>query len=186
MKIEEWPTVYDFHELQKQISEIARSHYSKGFYTLFEKPELCQGDIVYIEKKFLYIDKDGNYAAEEYTNYWIIVGNTCDIARSIEDIAFTNIIPILKFDEDVPSRILSGIKNFQNYKSMYIPNFNEDSNNYYVDFTKIMTISKEYLLKDVNAIKKKELTYASWILFHSCLLRYLVRDDGRNDQSNAT
>ena len=181
MTTERWPTVYDFKELQTQISEIAKCNYSRGFYSLCEKNELCQGDIIYIKKKFLYIDENGEYSAEEYTNYWMIVGNTCDIARSITDISFTNIIPILKFDESVPLKILSGIKSFQNYKSMYVPPFSDDMNNYFIDFTKIMTISKEYLLKDAKAIKKKELTYASWILFHSCLLRYLVRDDGRND-----
>ena len=83
MTTERWPTVYDFKELQTQISEIAKCNYSRGFYSLCEKNELCQGDIIYIKKKFLYIDENGEYSAEEYTNYWMIVGNTCDIARSI-------------------------------------------------------------------------------------------------------
>lgn len=182
MTKDRWPTVYDFKELEEQIKEIVKDNYSKGFYSLTPRnSELFQGDIIFIEKKFLFIDNDGKYNAEEYTNYWIVVGNTCGIARDIETIPMTNIIPILKFEEKVPEGILLGIKNFQNYKSMYIPSFNDEESSYFVDFTKIMTISKEYLLNDIDAKKIKELTYSSWILFHACLLRYLVRDDGRND-----
>ncbi|WP_368028862.1 hypothetical protein [Arcobacter sp. s6] len=177
-----WPTVYDFKELETQIKEIVKNNYTIGFYSLTPKNnELFQGDIVHIEKKFLYLDNNGAYSAEDYTNYWIVLGNTCDIARNLEDIPFSNVIPILKFDDSVPERIFSGIKSFQNYKSMYVPPFSDDMNKYFIDFTKIMTISKEYLLKDVKSIKIKELTYSSWVLFHACLLRYLVRDDGRND-----
>lgn len=51
MTTERWPTVYDFKELQTQISEIAKCNYSRGFYSLCEKNELCQGDIIYIKKK---------------------------------------------------------------------------------------------------------------------------------------
>ncbi len=181
---ERWPTIYDFEQLQSQIKEVVKSNYIRGFYSLTPKTqELYQGDIIYIDKKFLYINGDGEYNAENYTNYWIVLGNTCDISRNIDDVPFTNIIPIIEFEDSVPINILDGIKNFQNYKSMYIPPFiQEDEKNYFIDFTKILTISKEYFLnKEIKLIKKKELTYSSWILFHACLVRYLARDDGRND-----
>ena len=32
-----------------------------------------------------------------------------------------------------------------------------------------------------EALKIKELSYASWVLFHSCIIRYFARDDGRDD-----
>jgi len=41
--------------------------------------------------------------------------------------------------------------------------------------------SKECLNKEMEAIKIKELSYASWVLFHSYIIRYFARDDGRDD-----
>ncbi len=65
---------------------------------------------------------------------------------------------------------------------MYIPSFLDNDDEYFIDFTKINTISKEYLLKkNESNFKQAELTYTSWILFHSCIIRYFARDDGRND-----
>ena len=57
----------------------------------------------------------------------------------------------------------------------------KDGSEYFIDFTKILTVSKEYLHKETEAKKIKELSYVSWVLFHSCIIRYFARDDERND-----
>ncbi|WOE69067.1 hypothetical protein RZR97_08085 [Hydrogenimonas thermophila] len=181
MQCDRWATIYDFEELQNQIKQIVKSNYTKGFYKLsIDKHSLFQGDIIKLDKKFAYLNKDGQFQAEYFSGFWIILGNSCDFDRDIKDLPFTNITPMQKLNGDVPEKIINGLKNFQNYKHMYIPSF--DSNDeYFIDFTKIMTISKEYLKSDIYNFKIAELTFDSWILLHSCLVRYFARDDGRND-----
>ncbi len=177
-----WPTVYDFEQLQKQIKQIVKENYSKGFYTLASKQsELYQGDIIKLDKKFVSLNNSGSFEAESYSGFWMVLGNTCDFARDIKELPFTNIIPLQKLHEDIPEKIKNALKNFQNYKHMYIPDFLGDHSEYFLDFTKIMTISKEYMQQDIETIKIKQLSYASWVLFHSCIIRYFARDDGRND-----
>ena len=177
-----WPTVYDFEQLQSQIKEIVKCNYSQGFYTSLPKQnELYQGDIIKLDKKFVSLGADGNFEAEMYSSFWIVLGNSCDFARDTKDLPYTNIIPLQKLNSDIPEKIKNGLKNFQNYKHMYIPDFLGDDSEYFLDFTKIMTISKEYLLQDIKTIKIKELSYTAWVLFHSCIIRYFARDDGRND-----
>ena len=57
MTKDRWPTVYDSKELEEQIKKIVKDNYSKGFYSLTPRnSELFQGDIIFIEKKFLFID----------------------------------------------------------------------------------------------------------------------------------
>jgi len=182
MRCDRWPTVYDFEELQNQIKQIVKSNYSKGFYNLsIDKHSLFQGDIIKLNKKFAYLNKDGKFQAEYFSSFWMLLGNSCDFDRNIKDLPFTNITPLQKLDSNVPQKILNGLKNFQNYKHMYIPSFDGNDDEYFIDFTKIMTVSKEYLKIDIYNFKVAELTFESWVLLHSCLVRYFARDDGRND-----
>jgi hypothetical protein len=182
MNCERWPTAYDFNDLQSQIKDIVKSDYLDNFYTKnMDKNSLFQGDIIQLDKKFVYLNKDGKFEAGSFSDYYMILGNSCDFDRSLSEIPFTNITPLHMIETTTPKDILSGLKNFQNYKRMYIPTFSGD-NEYYIDFTKIMTVSKEFLKnQDISKIKKAELTFASWVLLHSCIIRYFARDDGRND-----
>lgn len=182
MDISRWPTVYDFEQLQSQIKEIVKSDYKEGFYSISPKAfELYQGDIIKLDKKFVSINVDGDFEAQRYSDFWLVIGNTCDFARTIEDLPYTNLIPLQMIDAAAPIKMTEGLKNFQNYKHMYIPSFLADDNEYFLDFTKIATVSKEYLQKDIDSVKIKELTYSTWVLLHSCIIRYFARDDGRND-----
>ena len=182
MEISRWLTVYDFEQLQIQIKEILKCDYNQGFYTNTPKrSELFQGDIIQLDRKFVSINEDGEFEAQKYSDFWIVVGNSCDFARDVKELPYTNLIPLQQIEKNAPSKIINGLKNFQNYKHMYVPNFLDDESEYFLDFTKIATVSKEYLQKEITSIKIKELTYSSWVLLHSCIIRYFARDDGRND-----
>ncbi len=172
-----WPPTYDFESLQAQINNLINNDIQTSFYNSYQKNgEFFQGDIFEMENTFPFIDEDGYIAVYE-TSLWIILGNTCDIAR--EDLPFTNIIPLEKIDTDIPEKVLTGLKQYQNYKKVYLPGTNSDTLGYVADFTQVCSIDKSYL--KLNAKKTHELTYTAWVLFHSCIVRYFARDDGRND-----
>ena len=183
MKCKRWQPIYDFDELQEQIKNIIQNDYKEDFYTTsLDIASLFQGDIVVIDKKFVYLNQDGKHQAEYFSEYYMIIGNSCDFDRSIKDLPYTNIIPLQRIEIDIPKDILNGLKKFQNYKHMYLPNFDNSNDEYFIDFTKIMTVSKEYLLnQNISSIKIAELTFESWILLHACIVRYFARDDGRHD-----
>lgn len=179
-----WPTIYDFDQLKNQIKRIVDSNYIRDFYTLsINEKELYQGDVLYLDKKFAFLNAEGNFEAVKFTRYWVILGNSCDFSREVKDLPYTNIAPLQSIEKEIPEYIVTGLKNFQNYKRMYFPNVGDDNLEYFLDFTQTMTISKQFLENfGIDKLKKRELTHQGWVLLHSCLIRYFTRDDGRFDK----
>ncbi|HFS67157.1 MAG TPA: hypothetical protein ENK67_02995 [Flavobacteriia bacterium] len=172
-----WPTIYDFDSLQKEISCLLGRGLDEGFYNTSPDTEnLFQGDILEIDLEFPFIDEDGDISSFT-SSKWLLLGNTCDITR--EDLPYTNLIPLEELENDIPEGILASLKQYQNYKRVYLPDITKKSNGYIADFTQICSIKKDFLIE--NAQKVSELEYASWVLFHSCIVRYFARDDGRKD-----
>lgn len=172
-----WPPVYDFESLKIQIKELLDKGLDEGFYKKSHSDDsFFQGDIIALNSNFPYIDENGDIVAEE-SQIWLILGNTCDMTRN--DLHYTNIIPLEILELDFSEDILSKLKSFQNYKRVFFPDISKNSKGYVADFTKICTIEKSFLIE--NAQKINELEFHSWVLFHSCIIRYFARDDGRND-----
>lgn len=174
--VNRWPPVYDFDSLKEEIKLLVDRGLEEGFYN--ESPDLddfFQGDIFELTMDFPYIDENGDIAAIE-SDQWLILGNTCDITR--DDLPYTNIIPLDELD-NVPADIIEKLKLFQNYKKIFFPNISSEKSGYVADFTKICSVEKTLLLKEAKKIS--ELKYPSWVLFHSCIVRYFARDDGRHD-----
>lgn len=171
-----WPPVYDFHSLQEQVKELVERGLEEDFYKKYPNlSEIFQGDIFHLDSMFPYIDENGDIVADN-SDKWLVLGNTCDITR--EDIHLTNIIPLEELkDED--SDIISHLKRFQSYKKIYFPDPTKETQGYLADFTKVCSIEKKFLIENANKIS--ELEFHSWVLFHSCIIRYFARDDGRND-----
>lgn len=175
--VNRWPPVYDFDSLQNEIKTLVDKGLEENFYT--EHPTLTnffQGDIIELDMDFPFIDENGDIAAT-YSNKWLILGNTCDISR--DDLPYTNIIPLDELGEDVPTKIIRDLKNFQSYKKIFFPDISKESFGYVAEFTQICSIEKAYLIKEAKKIS--ELKYHSWVLFHSCIVRYFARDDGRKE-----
>ena len=177
-KIDRWPVIYDFNDLVSQIKVIKNS--SDEFYQtkVDQQSTFCQGDIISLNSPFPFIDEDGEIAIFQSTGLWVIIGNTCDIARSNNNLPYTQVAPLFEInDTDIDKDILNDLKDYQSFKKFYYQMI--DGKHYILDFTQICTLDKSFLKSKVNKIK--ELSYSGWILLHCCLVRYFARDDGRDD-----
>lgn len=181
--VNRYPTIYDFDELKAQIKELVRSGLEHNFFESYpDNDEFYQGDVIELQADWPFINEDGDIAIideESQSNLWVILGNTCDIVR--QDLPYTNIIPISIIEDDIESSVLNDLKAFQNFKKIYFPDSIKGSKGFMIDFTQISSVDKSFL--KAHGIKKNQLTRESWVLFHSCIVRYFARDDGRNDSN---
>lgn len=184
-----WPPVYDFAELGQQIKNLINdgSIFSQFYHSNTIEPNLCQGDIISLKQTPIYIDKDGDVAEidEEYS-HWIILGNTCDLSRELSTDSsssipqLTHISPLIPIPKDTPSNVLDSLKKYKLFKKVLIPKWKaDDDNDYYLDLTIIIPIEKQCL--SLHSTVTARLKFETWLLLHSCLVRYLARDDGRHD-----
>lgn len=180
-----WPPAYDFETLVKQINKIAQaSEFVRGFYEQIEplQPEFCQGDIIKFKSDFPLIDADGDISIlSNPVKLWVLVGNTCDFTRDETHVRYSQISPLTKLDANTPAKIISGLKTYSTYKRFYMPEWqkNTTSYGYVIDFSKFCSIDKKALKTQAQVLAR--LSQESWYLFHSCLVRFLARDDGRNE-----
>ncbi|MCP4392768.1 MAG: hypothetical protein GY804_00595 [Alphaproteobacteria bacterium] len=156
---------------------------SKQFFVFSPQSIYCQGDIISFEAEFPFITDEGDIAVnEEPHSYWLIIGNTCDLSRDVDSEPYSNIIPLQEIKPSIPADALNSLKKYIPYKKHFIPTWDEELTpiGFVADFTKTCTIEKKVFISDTS-IKIKEMTQLSWFLLHSCLVRYLARDDGRHD-----
>lgn len=183
-----WPPIYDFKELGQQIKALINdgSIFHHFFAPDVNGAEFFQGDIISLKSDPVYIDIDGDIAIiDENFSYWVILGNTCDLAQDLPQDSLlkiphlTHISPLIPVPHDIPDGILGNFKRYKLYKRVFIPRWGNEDNDFYIDLTIINSIEKRCLI-DHSDIKAR-LNFKTWLLLHSCLVRYLARDDGRHD-----
>ncbi len=178
-----WPPVYDFESLGKEISRLVANSaiFDIFFHTRNLESSLCQGDILKYPGLFPFIDANGDIQVmEEEYDFWAILGNTCDLARELTTPHLSHITPLVPLDLDTPGEVINGLRSYDSYKKFFIPTWDEAiAPGFVVDFTYICSVDKKSLLNHAETVAR--LTFKSWLLFHSCLVRYLARNDGRHD-----
>jgi hypothetical protein len=183
---EKWPPVYDFETLANQIKELVSNY--RIFDVFFQNDiivnaPLCQGDIVRFKSPFPIIDADGDISTsdDEYSD-WVIIGNTCDLARDIQDVEYSHLSPLFELGPDEPEPILAGLKAYSSYKKFYIPSWKDNEHpGYYLDYSYMCSAHKSCLFNPDLVNFSARMGRYSWLLFHSCIVRYLARDDGRHE-----
>ncbi len=184
MNEDRWPPVYDFESLLEQIEKLqSRDDLFNHYYSISPQSNYFQGDIIELSAEFPFITNEGNIAVDEVPiRFWIIIGNTCDLSLPGSRCKFSNIIPLETLEHNIPETVLESLKKYEIYKKFFIPTWDESisQNGFVADFTKITTIEKKVISPETN-IKIKEMNQLSWVLLHSCFVRYLARDDGRHD-----
>lgn len=180
-----WPPVYDFDTLSTQIKDLVRS---RGIFPVFYSSDvlteqaLCQGDIIQFQSPFPVIDSEGDISTiDEGYSLWLIIGNTCDLDRDIQELEYSHISPIIEIDETVPPSLISGLMSYSSFKKFYLPSWSDSSHpGFILDFTRMCSVHKSCIFNREQVTLSARMSYLAWLLFNSCIVRYFARDDGRH------
>jgi hypothetical protein len=182
--IERWPPVYDAEDLADSIRDLVESgRLEQRFYRSQARlPQgVCQGDIIELVGGVPLIAEDGEPAVHDDVRYWMVTGNTCDIARSLETVPWSQLVPLVEVgsDRDLTPHELSDLRGYRYSRRFYLPPWSAEVKglHHVADFLRPVAIHKT-ALNDVAEVRAGLEIY-SWLLLHSCLVRFLARDDGR-------
>lgn len=177
-----WPPTYDFEQLAAQITSIVGSPAMlEGFYASApSQAAWCQGDVVRLACGVPVINERGEPEAIDSDSTWLIVGNTCDLDRSIDHVPWTQLVPAVDFGEEseLSAAQLASLRRYSQFRSFYLPPWAGETHCFGADFLRPVALHKQALAR---CTKLATLSYRSWVLLHSCLVRFLARDDGRNE-----
>lgn len=183
--MERWPPVYDAEQLTAQIKDLAaRGDLIKKFYVNApERVAWCQGDVIALPKEVPVLRADGAAVAEsEGLAAWLLLSNTCDLDRSLDRVPWAQAVPIFELGgrEDVSDVELQALRRYSQSRRFYVPDWleSEKYTHRFADLTMPVTVAREAL---EGAARLARLSLAGWVLLHSCLVRFLARDDGRFD-----
>ena len=100
--------------------------------------------------------------------------------RKLEDVQWSQIVPIVDLGSDFPPEQIAIFRRYRHYRQFYLPPWaaTAGDHHYVADFLRPVTIHKKAFAR---AEVLARLTYKGWLLFHSCVVRFLARGDGRND-----
>ena len=173
--------IYDAADMKKTIEELSKTPSALGSFLGNEPLDvpICQGDIFKIESKLPYIDAEGEAAAVQHSSgLWQILGNTCDLDRSIEDVAFSQIAPIELFRPSGDAVVDEKLIQYKAYRCFYVPPIKTlGTQHLLTDLTRPVTIHKQSLIDTGERVAR--LNDRAWMLFHCVLVRFLARNDGR-------
>jgi hypothetical protein len=180
-----WQTVYDSDGLKKAIAEIVAELRSKPFYVLerLDDPPVCSGDIVRLECDIPYIDENGDVVTTEGDGLWLVIGNTCDFARDINEVTWTQVVPLVAIDDSkISGGRLNDLLQYKLSRRFYVPAWPVSpppKKHYFADFLRTVPIHRNAFGGHAKVLAR--MTEFYWVLLHSCLVRFLARDDGRFD-----
>lgn len=136
---------------------------------------------MHLQAPWVCINDDAQAEAQDDTSgYWLLLSNSCDLDRSLGEVNWAQMVPI-EFFSDLPRSEVEKYKCYQMSRAFYVPHWDRSSSGQHgiADFTMPVTVSRNALIANAKVVAR--LTRYSWILLHSCLVRYLARDDGRHD-----
>jgi hypothetical protein len=178
-----WPSIADRDDLKQVISKILDA--GPDFESHFFQPGdlkggfACQGDIVRLKSAAPCIDESGSAIVTDVSfDYWMIIGNTCDMNRDEEPRSL--IAPLVKLPTTVSSERLVVLRRYEYSRQFYVPPWGMEECHHLADFMQLVTIEKEAFRNDCAKVVAR-LQFPAWALLHTCLVRYLARADGRFD-----
>ena len=151
-------------------------------YSSISQSIACQGDIFELDSSVPLIHEDGKPAIKGNFKYWLVIGNTCDIDRSINEVEYSQIVPIHLIEgTSLTSQQRQSFLTYAYSRRFYLPPWEgvEPEAVFFADFTTPVTVHKN-VIQELSK-RKATMSFNGWILLHSCLVRFLARDDGRYD-----
>ncbi len=180
-----WPPIYDEDDLKAAIdSLVASGSMEARFYDLgWPISGIFQGDVIELNARQPFLDAEARPAASKNaTRYWLVVGNSCDIDRSISEVPWTNLVPVHDIGPrgNIENNDLATLLRYKYSRRFYLPNWHgaDKSSVFVANFLQMVTVDKRAL--DARKVVAR-LSRPGWVLLHSCVVRYLARSDGRYD-----
>lgn len=179
-----WPPIYDADGLKAVILELAKAEDIEArFWDLRAREDVCQGDVIQLAAPLPHLDETGAaFATEEDFAHWLVIGNTCDFVRSLDDVAWTQLVPLIDLGDALSDHDVENLRSYQAARKFYVPPWpgaQPRHHHHLADFTRPVPIHKEAFVEHARVVARVD--YPAWVLLHSCLVRFLCRDDGRFD-----
>ncbi|HSP81157.1 MAG TPA: hypothetical protein VLQ93_21735 [Myxococcaceae bacterium] len=182
---ERWPPVYDADELQRVIRELSsREGLAKQLYApLMPSPSpsssFFQGDVVALEAGLPLLDESAEPVVEEGVGYWMVLGNSCDLARTQQEAPFTQLLPIRQLTQGSTKERLAALTGYRVSRQFHLPDWEGKNRLFYADYLSPVTIDRRGLVARARLVAR--MSHLGWMLLHACTVRFLCRDDGRFD-----
>ena len=179
-----WPPVYDADELNRAIRDLGSgAPLEKLLYgSVNQGGALCQGDVIEMATDLPILDEQGEPAATDRFTFWLVIGNTCDFDRSVEKVAWTQVVPILDLHPANPTQEdIRSMRQYERSRVFFLPPWESGGAEAVLsaDFLRPVALHKQAALKKARVVAR--LSRYGWALLHACLVRFLARDDGRFD-----
>lgn len=183
-----WPPIHDFEGLVEYIDELARSDELAGkFWSIGDLqderlPTPCHGDVLELAAAIPVIADDGKPALTDDREHWLVIGNSCDSDRRIDEVEWTQIVPLadLGTAQDVGKNKLSQLKQYDAYRGFYVPPWRGgDDHHRLANFLQPVTLHRGAIGTHAKSVAR--MRHHAWVLLHACLIRFYARSDGRHD-----
>jgi hypothetical protein len=191
---ERWPPVYDLEDLVGEIRRMTEAErLERDFYewrldrSTLNPADICQGDVVELDSEVPVILDGGQPGVVEHPErHWLVIGNTCDFDRSIEDAPWTQLVPIVSVGSltELTDTQLTAARRYTQSRRFYVPPWSRESELRLnvADLLMPVAVDKRVLHGATKAATlHARMSRGAWILLNACLVRFLARDDGRYD-----
>lgn len=192
VKGERWPPVYDAEDLRREISRITdNERLEHEFFewrreaSMHMPDDVCQGDVVLLDSDVPVILEDGQPATVDHAEgTWLVIGNTCDFDRTIDDARWTQLVPISRVGlvGEVRPEQIKAARRYTQSRRFYVPPWSREAEQAFhlANFLMPVAVDKRVFQgADRMATLEARLSRAAWVLLNACLVRFLARDDGR-------
>jgi hypothetical protein len=194
-KGERWPPVYDLASLIDEIKRMTGDErLEREFYlwrlerSVQRHQDICQGDVVLLDSEVPVILEDGRPGVVEHPERsWMVIGNTCDFDRPIDDAAWTQMVPIVSAGplKELNATQLDAARRYTQARRFYVPPWSAETELQLniADLLLPVAVDKRVLhgAGRVGTLQAR-MSRAAWVLLNACLVRFLARDDGRYDE----
>ncbi|MBU0519814.1 hypothetical protein KJ564_12860 [bacterium] len=175
-----WGTIYDADQLKNEIREITKSiNLNEDFYYgTIDTGNYFQGDIIHFKASVPIFDISGTPFLYDSFEFWLIVSNSCDLVR--DEVSWAILVPLICLPKDLDTSDRSAFTRYKYSRVFFIPHWSdsEDKTGFCANFL-LPVIVEKGILNTSNIRKVAQMSRRGWILLHSCLVRFLARDDGR-------
>lgn len=189
---ERWPPVYDADDLVREIKRLTdRPDLAEAFFdwrrdrSMAAPDDVCQGDVVELASEVPVILEDGQPGIVEHPDgAWLIIGNTCDFARDLEDVRWTQAVPILDVGamNELEPAVANALRRYTHSRRFHVPAWSSRvaGRAHVADLLRPVAVDKRALQGSARiGVVHARMARAAWILLNACLVRFLARDDGR-------